>query len=297
MLKITTPKLLMILAVLVGVYFVVQYTGNKGRSKSYRTELVNIDPEKVTKVRLTANGNITLLTKEGEEWFVEQGSGRKRAKTNLVTSMLSNLNSIEPSRIASRSEDKWQDFSVDSTGTRVEVYGGNALLTDIVLGRFGVEGQRSFFTYVRLSEDEDTYVANNFMKMSVNTNPEDYRNNEIIRLQSDSLTTISFNYPDSSMVLTKEGSRWMSENGPADSAAVVQYIRGLRTLTSKNFAEEPVNSTPELNVTFGFSNQPERQISAFRQENEWIIQSSENEHEVWNDKAQFDKIFAAVSNF
>ena len=83
--------------------------------------------------------------------------------------MLSTLTTIEPSRIASRSDSKWKDYAVDSAGTRVKVYQGSELVTDIVLGRFGVEGQRSFYTYVRLSEDEDTYVANDFMKMSIST--------------------------------------------------------------------------------------------------------------------------------
>ena len=133
--------------------------------------------------------------------------------------------------------------------------------------------------------------------MSINTRPEDYRNGEILRLRKDSLTTISFNYPDSAIVLTKEGARWYKGDAPADSANAVKYVNALSYVTSKSFTEESILGTPELNVTFGFSNQPEIQVSAYRKPQGWVIQSSENADEIWVDQAAFDKLFVASSQF
>ncbi len=297
MLKLTTPRLLIILAILIGVFLVVKFTGNKGRSKSFRTELVSVDTAKVTKVEIESPEGITVLTKNEGQWMVDVETGSKKAVNNTVRSMLSTLNSVEPSRLASRTEDKWKDFSVDSAGIRVKVYEGSKLTGDIVLGRFGVEGQRSFYTYVRLSEDKDTYVANNFMKMSISTKPEDFRNSNILRLKKDSLNVISFNYPDSAVVLAKNDDTWYNGTNPADSATTVSYINGLSYVTSKSFVDDATLGTPDLNVTFGFSNQPEIQISAYRRPDGWIISSSENKDELWLDEKQYDKIFAASSKF
>ncbi|CAE7841067.1 unnamed protein product [Symbiodinium microadriaticum] len=167
------------------------------------------------------------------------------------------------------------DFAVDSTGTRVKVYYGTDVATDIMLGRFGVEGQRSFYTYVRLSDDMDTYVANNFMKMSISTQPEDFRNGDILKLQRDSLNTITFNYPDSAIVLTKDNGIWYKGQVPADSANSASYIQGLNFVTSKKFVE----------------------VSAYAQGADWVIQSTVNPEEYWIDQDQFDKVFKPSSDF
>ena len=117
------------------------------------------------------------------------------------------------------------DFQVDSSGTRVKIFEGNKEALDIILGRFGVEGQRSFYTYVRLADENDTYVANNFMSMSISSSPDGFRMNEVFQLSKDSLTTIAFNYPDSAFTINKsESGRWIIEGQPVDSSNTIQGI-------------------------------------------------------------------------
>lgn len=297
MLKITTPKLLIILVVLIGVFAISKFTGNKGRSKNYRTELISADTSKVNKILISETGQKTILTRSGDQWMVDTEFGPKKAMSGTIRNMISNLNGIKPSRIASRAESKWKDFQVDSTGTRVQLFNGSESLGDIMLGRFGVEGQRSFYTYVRLSGENDTYRSNDFMKMSISTKSEDFRNANILRLEKDSLNTISFNYPDSAIVLAKNDEKWFKDITEADSAATAKYISGLRFVTSKNFTNQENLGTPDLNVTYGFTSSPEIQLSAFKMEEGWVIQSSENAEEIWIDKAQFEKIFVSSSQF
>ncbi len=297
MLKLTTPKLLIVLAVLVGIFLISRYTDNKGRSKSLRAEIVSEEYENVTKIEILESGNTTKVYKEGDQWYVDTDQGKRKADESAVRSTISTLNSIKPSRIAGRSESNWTDFAVDSTGTRIKVYQKDDVTTDVVLGRFGVEGQRSFYTYVRVYEDVDTYVASNFMKMSVNTNTSDFRNSTIVRVGLDSLASIAFNYPDSSLVLTNTNLRWYAGENPVDSTEVANYLRDLGFISSTSFSNRPEGMTPDLNVTFGFSNQDEIQVSAFQQAGGWIIGSSENEEEFWQDPTQFEKIFKPVSSF
>jgi Tfp pilus assembly protein PilV len=296
--KLTTPRLLILLVVLIGAFAIVKMTRNTSRSSSYRTELVNIEVDRADKIEIKSPEGSTLLTKQGDQWKVETDQGTKDAMEGNVSSMLNTLNTIKPSRLAARSKSKWKDFSVDSAGTQVIVYNEGKPMTDIVLGRFGVEGQRSFYTYVRLSEDEDVYVAADFMKMSVSSRPDDFRNNTLARIKKDSLMEISFNYPDSALVLSKMDGKWMKGNIPADSAAVAGYINGLSIVSSKTFTDGPSALNPDLNVTFGFGSEKEIQISAYQSaEDTWILTSSENDEETWSDQAAFDKVFVASSKF
>lgn len=280
--------LLVVLAILVGVYFIVKYTSNQGRSASFRSELVEVDVEKVTKVELLSPTDTTILVKENEVWKV----GDKKADENTVKSMIRTLQQIKPSRLASRSKDTWKDFQVDESGTRVIAYENGEKALDIILGRFNVEGQRSFYSYVRLNNELDVYVAKDFMKMSVNTGADAYRNDDLLKVVKDSISSVSFNYPDSGFVLSKSDNSWMIDGMPADSAAVAKYFQGIRNVASRNFAE--VKGEALFDVSFQRNNGNDVQLTAYTNGG---LSSSSNPDEFWNDPAIHEKIFKGKSYF
>ncbi len=288
-----TFLLLGVLVALVLVYLGISFFGGKSRSKSFKEELVNFDKDQVTKVEITSGGNTTVLSGGPDNWSVQLKDGSvKPANSANVNAMLSTLTTIEPTRIASRSEEKWPDFQVDDSGTNVKVYQGNSNVLDIVIGRFGVEGQRNFYSYVRLTDDQDTYIANNFMGMSVSKDPNGYRNNELLRLKKDSLTRISFEFPDSAFTMTKSENVWFVDGVPADSASVSSYLSGLSLVTSTDFAKSM--ESPLLKVTYEFSNQDNISLSLDASNN---LSSDLNEHEVFNDSTVTDKVFKGKSYF
>ena len=295
--KLTTKNLIIILVVLGAAYGVTQFTKRSGRSKSLRSELVSIDTANVSKVEISSTGGEVTLNETAEGWMVNLADGsQKLAKQSSVTSLLTSLNTIEPGRLAAKTEDKWKDYAVDSAGTRVKVYEGDAVSTDIVIGRFGMEGQQSFYTFVRLFEDEEVYVANNFMGMSIGKDPSAYRENTLLRLEKDSLTSISFNYPDSSFTLAKN-ERWYLDNQPADSASVVKYLNDLNFLTSRKFYDKSITANPTHTVTYSFSNQPEITMEGYAIGEEMIVKSSENQNESFSDDALRKKVFKGKTAF
>lgn len=295
--KNNTVKLLGVLGVLVVVYLIITFTGDKSRSKSLRTEIVAIDTAKVTKIVVESPTESTEVTRKNDAWQVALNDGtEKPAVSTVVGNLLTNLESIKPTRIVARSESKWKDYSVDSTGTRIKIYEGNKATLDLIIGRFGVENQRQFYTHVRLAEEEDVYIANDFMGISLPKSASEFRNGNLLSLKQDSLTQITFNYPDSAFSMLKEGSQWISGQFKTDSASVAGYLQGLSFVTSKNFTDGAGLNTPELNVTFSFSNQPEIQISAFKKGDSWVLQSSENVDEFFSDPDTFEKVFKSTTD-
>ena len=295
--KKNTGKLLIVLAVLLSVFAIVKFYGNKGRSKSFRAELVNIDPETITEATITSPEGDLSLEKKDAQWVVKTNNGDKKAVEATVKTMFSSLQSIKPSRLVARDEDKWSEYGVDSAGTRVTLNSAGKPVLDLVLGRFGVEGQRSFHTFVRLGEESDVYVANDFMKMSVYTNADDYRNNQFLRLNKDSIASVIFEYPDSAYSLVQEGGNWFVDNQPADSLQVTEYLRGLSFVTSRGFSENPMNST-QLTVRFRHLDQSEKTIAAsLGSEGSWVLRSSYNADEVFVDESVFEKVFVGKGSF
>jgi len=294
--KLNTKNLLIVLGALAIVLAVTRLTKREGRSKSLKVELVSIDTARVSKIEIiTGEENVTLSKEEG--WKVSLPDGNQKiAKESSVTSLLSSLNTIKPGRMAAKNPDKWKDYSVDSTGTRVKVYEKKEISTDIIIGRFGVEGQQSFYTYVRLFEDDEVYAANNFMGISVGKDAASYREDEVLRLQKDSLTSISFNYPDSAFKLTK-AEEWYLENQQADSASVAGYLNEMSFVSSREFYDESPAINPTHTVIYEFSNQPEVRVEAQYIEENLVLRSSENPNELFADNSLEEKILKGKSEF
>ncbi len=296
--KNNTFKLLGVLGVLVVIYLIVTFTGDDGRSKSFRSVLVDLDTARVSRIEILSNGKTTLVEKVGSDaWKVTADDLQKAAVSSVVKNLFATLEGAKPSRLVARSSDKWRDYAVDSTGTRIQIFEGQDKSLDLVIGRFGVEGQRNFHTFVRLFDEEDVYVANDFMGISLPKEDKDFRNGDVLRLNRDSLTQIAFNYPDSSFSIYRENDRWYSTEFELDSANNENYMRGLSFVTSKDFANDAYLGTPVLNVTYSFSNQPEIQLSAYQSESGYVIQSSENGDELFEDGSVFEKVFKGSSFF
>ena len=294
--KLTTKNLLLVLGVLVIVLAVTQMTKREGRSKSLKSELVSIDTAKVSKIEIITSEESLILSMEGE-WKVSLPDGsQKTAKASSVTSLVSSLNTIKPGRMAAKSRDKWKDYSVDSTGTRVKVFEENKISTDIVIGRFEVEGQQSFYTFVRLFEDDEVYVANDFMGMSIGKDAASYRENEVLRLQKDSLISISFNYPDSAFKLTK-GEEWYLEDQQADSAAVADYLNELSFVSSREFYDQSLEINPTHTVIYEFSSQQEIKLEVQYTEENTILKSSENPNELFADNSLEERLLKRRGEF
>ena len=293
--KKNTIKLLGVLGALVVIYLIVIFTGGKGRSDSFRSVLVELDTAKISRVVISSPQATTEVTKTGSTWKVKVDDREKAAVAAVMDNLFSTLETAKPSRLVARSSDQWKDYTVDSAGTRYQIFEGNSKRLDLIIGRFGVEGQRNFHTYVRLFDDDDVYLSENFMGISLPKNQEDFRNGDVLRLKKDSLNQITFNYPDSAFTVYNQGNQWASPAFSVDSASIAKYIQTLGFVTSKSFVEGEELTTPDINITFGFSNQPEIQVSAYRRQNAWIIQSSENTDEFFTDSDVWSKLFVGPS--
>lgn len=292
--KLSTTKLLGLLALLVAIYFGVEYFGGKSKSKSLRSVLVNIDTTLVTKLEVIGKGSQAMVNKVNGTWQVSLDNGQVvPADANAVMNALNALNGIKPARMATRKKEKWAEYQVDSVGTEVKVYTGTEKSTEIILGKLGVSGQRSYHTFVRLAGDDEVYVADNFMAFSVPSETSAYRNNTVTKINKDSLASIEFTYPtDTSFRLEKIGDSWMANGNPTDSTKVEKFVRGLGNISSRNF----MNTSNELEepiyrAKYSLKNGEEVSLHAFEHLQGLVLKSSANPTSYFADSAAFNKAF------
>lgn len=296
--KISHFKLIGILAVLVLIYFGLRFFKQNGRSSSFRETIVEIDTAKVTAMAIEKQGKSFEVTKSQEGWQVSLEGGKKVEATNSsVKSAFNTLLDISPSRIATKDPDKWKDYQVDSTGTRIRIYEGDKNTLDLIIGRFGVHGRQQFHTFVRLFDENEVYAANDFMSISFPSDPDGFRNSRFLRLESDSVTQIVFQYPsDSSFILERQGDIWMIGSQQADSAQVADYLRDLRYASNTNFVDDVdpgILISPDFQLEIKMSGDEEDiVIKAFPHGTyEYILHSSYNPNNYFSDKNLFEEIF------
>jgi len=312
--NISSIKLIGILAILILIYLGFEFFGGESRSKSFKAELVQIDTAKVTKVLIDGKGENLELIKENNAWKVSIGEGKyAEAQSSSVRSTLGSLLTIKPARIAAKKQDKWKEYQVDSAGTRVQVFEGSKATLDIVIGRFGFNqqamqqqqqmqmmgggrGMQQFYSYVRLNDEDEVYVADNFMGMSINSDASGYRNKQLLSLTSDSIASIQFNYPaDSAFVLTRQDSTWSIFGTQADSASVASYLSGIRYVSNSNFVDDvPPTAlvSPTVSMSIKQNGKADIEVRAFQHPvHKWIVHSSANPDSYFGDESLIEKLF------
>ncbi len=295
--KISSIQLLGILVALGLVYFAMRYFGGHTRSNALDVNLANIDTAKVSKIQIEGKGKSLELTKEGGEWKVGLGQGKfVPAEKRSVQSTINTLLRIKPSRLAARDKSKWKEYQVDSTGTRIQIFEGNDNTMDLVIGKFGVQNQRSYYTYVRPYNNNNVYAIDNFMGISFGTDPKDYRNKQLLSLTTDSIAQIKFDYPaDSAFSLVRNDSVWEINNSRTDSASTVKYLNNIRYVNNSDFVDDIAPAAlgnPVLTVTIDEKSKGTVTIKAYQNPiHHWIINSSLNPESYFSDNDTFEKIF------
>ncbi len=310
--NISSIKLIGVLVVLALVYLGFEFFGGKSRSSSFKSELVKIDTAKVSRLIIESNGESLELLKENNAWKVSIENGKySEAQKSDVEYTLDLLLTIKPSRIAAKDPAKWKDYKVDSTGTMVQVFEGSKKTLDLVIGRFAVNQeamkdkkqmmmrggmQQQFFTYVRLKNEPEVYVADNFMSISINTDAGNYRNKKLLSLTTDNIAEIQFNYPaDSGFVLSKIDSTWSIHGNHSDSVATAGYLRIIENISNSNFVDDVPTSalvSPTVSMNIKQNSSGDITVKAFQHPvHKWIVNSSENPASYFADEELVKKLF------
>jgi hypothetical protein len=319
--KKTIRKLAVFFAFLLALVVVVVLTDQKKGKRTFRTDLFAADTADITAIVIRTKADpakpLTLEKKESG-WQLKSGDKTFNAEPGMVQEILRTLNDLKASRVAANDKSKWKEFEVDdSSATKIIVKKNKKILSTLYLGKFSYQmpknanpndyynRQPKISTYVKVGDDKQVYVAEGFLSMIFNRGINDYRNQVLIRSNSNDWTRLTFSYPaDSSFVLVKEKGTWSVEGIAVDSAGAAKYLEFLASVSSEDFVDDqkPVTGKPDFSLKIEGDNRVDPVvISAFAADNihGYLICSSENEGAYFsgNQSRLTDRIFVSRKRF
>lgn len=272
-----------ILAILVVIVILMFATDGKNE-RTFRENLVDIDTSKVSEISITskAHGEVKLL-KENDKWKVKLNENKSASVPQTkITNLINQLIDIKPKRLAARSENKWADFQVDSSGTRVIIKENGSTSLDLIIGRFAFQQPRTMNTYVRLQNDVDIYEVDGFLQATFNQDANSFRDGRILGGKSnfEEWKNLDFIYPDTSFQLVKVDDKWRTiKYSSVDSAKTIQYLRQLSTLSASKYIDAVQTESltgPVYTLKVQAAEGEPVQINAYQKDDKIIISSSAN---------------------
>ena len=293
--KISNLQLILGLVLLGLIYLAVVYFDSP-KSEELQKQLVTIDTARVTAITIAGPDQTVNLTLENQQWQVELKSGKKvAAVSSKVEALLDQLLRISPDRLAAKDQNKWGDYQVDSTGTEIQIKESGNTTLDMIVGQSGPT------SYLRLAGETEVYASDGFGGLNNKDDIDHYRDDLFVRINTDSLTSISFNYPgDSSFQIINDQGKWKFEDGTmADSLKTANYLNQLKLKHNQNFSDQDGSTigSPLGEIVINSKNEPQVLINAYYDTaDSAVFNSSLNPTAYFNDDALGEGYFIGRSS-
>jgi hypothetical protein len=154
---------------------------------------------------------------------------RHRADANAVAIAVGRGRSIQVTGLVSTNPEKQSVFQVDSLGTRVRVFERGKEKAAFTIGKPGPVWTD---TYVRREGATDVLVAQGPLSYVFAKSPKDWRDHTIFEADESTLTSLRFQYGDTTFTLQRQDSLWKLNGTTAAEGTVrglLGYLTHLRT--------------------------------------------------------------------
>jgi hypothetical protein len=279
------------LALLVIVAVFLIYDAKHGDS-SFSDNIASVDTAKVTSIIINPksfNHKEVKIYKEGSSWKVNlTGNKTVTVPYQKVQELLIQFTTIKPISVAAQSPDKWKEFKVDDSGTRVKVFEGNKTTLEMTIGKFTYQQPRSMTSYIRVAGDNNVYLVNGFLDFTFNHDVDYFRDDNVIKDDFANWNKLTFTYPaDSSYQLVKTNNRWEINGKAVDSAKVYRYLNSVSNISIPSFINNPAESLfskAKYTLTIQSSALGIINVSAFEDSTALAIVSSQHKETFFNGK-------------
>jgi len=303
--KFSNTKLLLILVVLAAVIAMVKFMDSRKGERNFRNELVSIDTTKVSSVYIypkSKKGQEVKLFSDDGDWKVRLSANKNQKVTpEKISGLFKSLTGIKPSRLAARTSDKWKEFEVDTSGTRVKVNEGDKKTLDIIIGKMNFSGGRNVETFVRLEGDDDTYAVNGYLEGTFNAGVDDWRDKTLIKGNKDAWAKLTFSLADTMQYqLANRDGIWTLDGFTANEQEVNSYLNAAASLRGNAFADEiDANTlgTPQYVLEIDDSLGNKIKVEGFVVGDKKVLRSSQNTDNIFSGIGVFDRVFVDRSKF
>lgn len=250
--KSKLPLLLGIFGVLLAAVLIYSYMNAGKKASNYNPQLVELDTASVTRIAVTpkAGGEpYDLVSKDGI-WFVSAGGKEFKADSAIIHGILGELASIRSQRVVAANRSGWDAFELsDSASTRVEAFDGSKQLCQIYIGKFSFQQSQNPYqrqpeirSHIRVAGDERAYMVDGMLSMAFNRRASDMRNQTLLHISPETIDRVKITADGSMFSLMRDGSSWILDGTPVDSAITANYIAMLTNSRCSESSDESVDN-------------------------------------------------------
>lgn len=227
--------LLIVILVALGIvtYFVLQRPGESSSDAISREMLVTYDSAAVDRMEITSAGSTISLALEGGRWMIV-APVHFRADENAATSAISRGRKIEVRGLVSNNPEKQGVFQVDSSGTLVKVFEHG---TEKAAFRIGKPGTTFDETYVRREGEGNVLIAEGPLAYLFVKSSKDWRDRTIYKADRDKITSIRYRYGDTTFSVVFADSVWKVDSEPAAPASIQNLLGTLSSYLANDFVD------------------------------------------------------------
>lgn len=313
--KINPIVLFALLALLLVVVVVLLRMDARRQQGSFLREIANADPEKTTSFVIIPKGmtdNAITIEKSGDQWMVGSHSKMHRANKEIIDRIFQMTNPLVPLQLIARDRDSLPKYELTyETGTRVKIYEGKSLRGEFVFGKMDfqsqmIQGQQrpKINTYVRLPKKDDVYTVEGYLGSAFPGDAAHFRDPNVIKANTAEIAKIKVEFNNQNYEIVKEGTAWLVNGVPGDSATMANYIRTIGMQRSTNFAEEDAEgklTMPSHKLTIELTSGEPIAIAAYPADpnHMYFITSSLNRDAVFSGSKNnlFENIFQPIEYF
>ncbi len=262
----STKTLITILAVVLAVYFGLDFLDSGESTEKIPALLAEFDPKSVTEARITQEGKTLRIYRDDNRlWKLDLGDFQPKADSQIVLRCLNNLSNLRPSRIISKNPQSWGQYQVDSSGIRTQLFASGKKICDVYLGGLMPSG-RELMSFVRAEGSNLTYVVAGFAAESVSSKDYIYRPKTLATCFKDSVEKIVCSHPGGEKfeMVQVAPKIWKIGNQNCDSAASNNWAMEFESLASTDFVDGFSLEQPIATLEIYLKSEPKKiEISLF----------------------------------
>lgn len=245
----TTLILLGVLVVLAAATVIVfQRPGERSLSESGTAPFLAVDSANVTAISIVSDGSMISLGKRGTEWVIE-GSPEYRADPGAVAGLLKEISGLSVRSIVSSKPEKHALFQVDTSGTMITLRHSSGDPLSFFLGKTAPGFSE---VYARREGSDDVVLIAAAASYAARRPAEEWRDKAMVRIPTDQIREITFQYGDTTFTLAWQDSAWSIDGSPVQERAVNSIVTTLSEFRADDFVDAPPSSIrrPEAIISF-----------------------------------------------
>ena len=241
--KLNSKVLVVILVILVAAAVYAIFSRSNAPTSTIPDKLVVYDSLELNRLMITPKeGGSYELKKEGGDWKLVVNNKLVAIQSATLESALASLNEAKPKRVITRKQENWTKYELaeGEISSTVLLYNGDEQLAGVHIGKFDFNQQnRSMSTYTRRVDEDEVYLIDGPLAFSWNKPSSDWRDKNLISVNFGDITKVVSTTALANFSITKnELGAWSQQGLELDSSALVDYLRGVASISSSNFNDE-----------------------------------------------------------